>query len=487
MTSLTPSPLMVGLIPAATGLSFFLLSLPAGALADILDKRRLLLFAQAWMALAALGIGCLALAGVVGPWLLLGATFVLGIGAALAAPAWQAMVPELVPVKEVPVAVALGGLGFNLSRAVGPALGGVVVATAGSATAFLVNAVSFLGLLGALLRWRRAPRGSPLPAERLLAAMRAGVRYARHAPALRAVLVRSGLFILCGSALWATLPLLARQRLGLDSARYGLLLAAFGAGAIGSAAGLPRIRKRAPPEAIALGAGVLLALALAALAFVRSMASALIVLGVAGVPWLALMTSFNVAAQSAVPSWVRARALSFYGLVFFGGMAGGSAIWGAVAERTSIQVSLVCAAAALLATVAVSSRWSLPTFEPGALLPSRHWPTPLVAGSVEDERGPVLVTVEYRADPARAPEFEAAMRAVGRLRRRDGAVSWALFSDAAEPGRYLETFLVESWAEHLRQHERSTMADRPLEERVRSYLPGGMPRVTHYLSAERGR
>jgi len=481
MTSLASSPIMVALMQTATSLPIFLLALPAGALADIVDRRRLLIAAQLWMLVAAFLLGLLTLAGATTPWLLVGLTFTLGLGGAMTMPTWQAIVPELVPRSELVSAVTLGGLGFNLARAVGPALGGLIVAAAGAGSVFILNAVSFLGVVVVLYCWRRPARVSVLPAERMIGAMRSGLRYVRHAPALHAVLARSSLFILCGSALWALLPLLARRELGIGAVGYGVLLGCLGAGAITGGAALPAVRRAFTPDMLVVGASLLFAVVLAALATLRNFVPLCIVMFIGGMAWLTLLSSFNSCAQAAVPAWVRGRALAVYLLVFFGGSAVGSALWGTVALHSGIPAALLYAAMGLAAGLAVSVRYRLG--ELGAeLTPSLHWPEPAVFFDPPPDRGPVLVTVEYRIDPLQSRDFVREMHVLRTVRLRDGATDWWLFSDAADPARFLECFLVESWVEHLRQHERVTKADIPVQERVRDFHIGAEPpRVSHLL------
>ncbi len=484
MTSLAPSPTMVALVQAATSLPVFLVGLPAGALADMVDRRRFLLVTQAWMVVAAAALGVLTLADMVTPWGLLVLTFALGLGAAMNAPAWQAIVPELVPRAELHAAIALNSIAFNIARVIGPALGGLVIASLGSGAVFLLNAVSFLGVMIVLYRWQRSPEESHVPAEHITGAIRAGLRYVRHAPALRAVLVRSGVFILCGSALWALLPLLARSELGLDATEYGILLGSLGAGAIAGAVVLARIRLRLASDPLVAGATVLFAAATLLLASTRNFALLCGVMALAGMAWMALMSTLNVAAQTTVPAWVRARAMAVYLLLFQGGMAVGSTLWGAVATHVGIPLALLGAALGLIVGLAVMVRYRLTTDEEVDLTPSMHWHDPTVASEPQLEDGPVLVMVEYHIDPQRMPEFVQAMQALRLVRRRDGAIRWGLFSDTANPSRCVETFVAESWAEHLRQHERFTMTDRIAEEHVRAFHIGeDPPTVSHLISA----
>lgn len=482
MTSLAPSPLMVALVQTATSLPMFLLALPAGALADIVDRRRLLLLTQAWMMTAALGLGVVTLVGATTPWTLLAFTFLLALGTALNAPAWQAIVPELVARAELPAAVALTSMGFNISRAIGPALGGFVMAATGPAMVFLLNAASFIGIMTVLSRWRRASREATLPAERFFGAMRAGVRYVRHAPALRSVLVRTAAFILSGSALWAILPVVTRAELGRGSTDYGVLLACIGVGAVAGAAILPHFRRKLSVDWLCTGATVLFSGVTLALAIVRHFSLLCGILLVGGAAWLTLLSSFNTAAQTAVPSWVRARALAVYMLVFSGTMTVGSILWGTMATRLGIQTALIVAAVGLIVGLLTMWRYRLAVNEGLNLAPSLHWPTPTVMIEPEPEQGPVLVVVEYRIDPAQVRDFLDAMSLLRLIRRRDGALSWGLYSDPAEPGRYVEHFIVESWIEHLRQHERVTYADRAIEDRARAFHIGDDPPIVSHFT-----
>ena len=487
MTTLSASPAMVALVQAATSLPMFLLALPGGAIADVLDRRRLLIVTQTWMTLAAFGLGLTTAFGVTTPWLLLFFTFLLGLGAALNAPAWQASIPEMVPREDLPAAVFLGSVGFNIARAAGPALAGIVVAAAGPAVTFLVNAVSFLGVVIVLVAWRRPRQETVLPAERILGAMTTGMRYVRHAPEVIAPIVRGSTFVLCGSSLWALLPLVARSELKSGPAGYGLLLGALGLGAVAGAFALPHLKRDNSTDGVVAVATLVFAGATAALAYVREFWLLMAAMLLAGGAWLSLLSSLNVAVQTAVPSWVRARALSVYLLVFFGALAGGSALWGAVAERTGVPVALVASAAGMVVGLLATLRFHLRSGEGLNLAPSRQWPAPIVAHDLEPERGPVLVTVEYRIAPERAREFAETMRGVRRIRLRDGAMQWGLFVDSADPSLHTEIFLVKSWVEHLRQHERVTIADRDVEEQARAFHLGPDRPVVRHLIAEPAR
>ncbi len=484
MTTLAPAPLLVALMQTAETAPTFLLALPAGALADIVDRRRLLIFSQGWMLVAAVGLAAATLAGVATPSVLLVLTFALGLGAAMNAPAWQAIVPELVPRGELTSAVALNSVAFNIARAVGPALGGIIVAAAGPWAVFLLNSLSFVGVIFVLYRWRRAKVESISPAERVVGAMRAGLRYARHAPELRNVLVRTGVFATCASALWAMLPLVARRELGLGAFAYGVMLGGLGAGAILGAVVMPRLRQGVSANMLVILGTVLFAVATAALAQVRNFGLLCVAMTFGGLSWMTTMSSFNIGVQTVVPEWVRARALAVYLLVFFGSLAVGSAAWGAVAERVGTEWALVAAAAALIVGLAAAPFFPLRFSEELDLSPSLHWTDPAVVSEPGPEQGPVLVTVEYLIDPESVDDFLKAMKDFERILRRDGASRWGLFADPARPGRYLETFLVESWAEHMRQHARITREDLAAQARVRSFQIGDSPPTVTHLIAE---
>ena len=484
MTSLSPSPLWVALVQAATSLPVFVLALPGGALADIVDRRRLLLTAQLWMLIAAVALGLATLSGGLGPLGLLGLTALLGVGAAINAPVWQAVLPELVPDDELPAAVALGSVGFNIARAVGPALGGLLVAAAGPGVAFLVNAGSFLGVLLVVFGWRRRVPPPTLPPESVIGAVIAGLRFVRHQPPLRAVLVRAGAFMLCGSALWALLPIVAKQELGADATEYGLLLGSLGAGAVTGAFLLGKVRSQISMDALVAAAAVLLAAVVAVVAQVRVFGALLAALALGGVAWLALLSSFNTAVQLLVPAWVRGRAVAVYLLVFSGASTAGSALWGGVAAQTSTELALLVSAGGLLAGLVLIPRFPLPRARPTGLGPWPHWPAPITADAPAHDAGPVFVQVHYQVDPTQTPAFLQALTPLRAARHRTGAYAWYLLHDAAAPGRYVEQFQVASWLDHLRQHERVSEADQALQDAVNAYHQGpDTPRVEHLIAA----
>jgi MFS family permease/quinol monooxygenase YgiN len=483
MTSLAPSPLWVAMVQAATTLPMFLFALPGGALADVVDRRKLLILSQALILIGAAALAAATLLGLTTPLVLLALTAVMGLGAALSAPAFQAIVPELVGKPALSDAIALNSLGVNIARAIGPALGGVIVALAGPPAVYALNAVSILAVLGVLLLWKRQPTVSTLPAEHFFEALRAGYRYARHAPALQLVLVRSVAFFLFSSALWALLPLVGRQELGLDAAGYGALLGAMGAGAVGGAVILSKVRKIISANRLSIIASLLFAGATFALAHASDAWVAGGVMVVAGLAWITMLSGLNVAAQMAVPSWVKARALAVYLLVFQGAMTLGSLVWGMVASRTDIATALSVAAVALVLATATALRLRLPPANAMDLTPSGHWAEPTLAGEPPVERGPVMIQIEYRVDPEQVPAFARALHVFKSVRKRDGALSWQVFEDAAEPGLVIETFVAPSWLEHLRQHERITHDDRLTQDEIRRFHIGDQPPVVRHLIA----
>jgi MFS family permease len=483
MTSLAPSPLMVSLIQTAGNLPYFLFGLLAGTLADIADRRRLLIISQIWMLAAAGTLGILTLLHLTTPWILLEMSFALGIGAALGGPASQAIVPEIIPRDEVPEAVALNSMQFNFARGIGPAIGGLVVRVWGAGAAFLANAASFVGVLGVLLGWQRQPHKSVLPAERVYGGIRAGLRYARYSPVVRAVLVRSLLFGLGASAMWAVLPLAARVEFHADATGYGLIVAFFGIGAGACGFGLSMLHRLLASDRIAMCGGLVFALANALVATAHQVYVLWFATFLAGAAWVAATSTYNSSAQMALPAWVRARALSLYLLALQGGLALGSVTWGYLASRFGIRSALDASAGFLVLNVLVSMRFSLrgaEDFDP------RPWLMQEIKHAGDGpsmDQGPVMVYLEFRIQLAHAEEFEQAMRELEPIRRRDGAVMWSFFSDIADPCRYVEAYMVETWGEHVRQHYRGTASDSESWQRVRAFHIGPEPpRVLHLIA-----
>jgi MFS family permease len=478
-------PFEVALVQVATTLPVFLLVVPAGALGDILDRRRLLLAGQGLMFCGAASLALLAASGAAGPASMLALIAVMAVGQALSQPSFQAIQPELVPMAQVPQAALLNGANANIGRAVGPAIGGVLIAAAGPAGAFALNAACFLGVLLVLLMWRRPVEHRPLGAEHVLAAVKAGARYVRGAPQFAAVLVRSMLFMVFASALWALLPAMARGPLGLDADGYGLLLAALGLGAVLGTVVVARARQR-------LGAGFIVTLFSVAYAVSMSVVGLgtqvllmVPMLVVAGMSWVAVQSTLSACAQVLLPDWTRARGLAYAQLVFMGGQAFGALGWGTLADATSLPAAVVVPSAGLLAAMLAGRRLlSLPDRELD-MAPALFWPKPVGAVDPGYTAGPVLVTVDWPVRPGLTGEFITAMQEVGRSRRRTGAMMWGLFQDISAPSVFVETFLVSTWQEHLRQHfERGTVLDQRLEDRARALLvPGASPRIRHLIWA----
>jgi predicted MFS family arabinose efflux permease len=486
MTGLNPDPLIVALVQVATTLPMFLLGLPAGALADILDRRRLLIAVQIALTLLTAGFALLVRLELATALTLLIFTFLAGAGAALIAPAWQAIVPQLVPREDLAPAVALNSVGINISRAVGPALAGIIVGIAGLAAPFWLNAVSNLGVIAALIWWRPAAQGSKhLPAERFASAMRVGLRHAASNPHLRATLLRSVGFFLFASAYWALLPLVARNQIAGGPELYGILLGAIGAGAVGGAFALPPLKRKLGPDRLVAAGSVGTGAALVLFGVAREPVGALVASVVAGISWIAVLATLNVSAQVALPAWVRGRGLAVFAMVQFGAMSAGSAVWGQVAGMTGLAAAHVIAAAGVLLAVPLLWRWKLQTGADVDMAPSMHWQPPVLSHDVEGDRGPVLVTVEYRVDRNSRDAFLEAIALLAQQRRRDGAYGWGVYEDAADEGRFIESFYLSSWLEHLRQHERVTQADRELQERMRALLAAGSrPVVTHLVAPD---
>jgi len=485
MTSLSPQPFEVALVQAATTLPMFLFSLPAGALADIADRRRFLIAVQvAAVAIAALFAIFVWLDWVTPNWLL---TFIFlsGIATVMAMPAWQAVVPQLVPKEELSAGVALNGVGLNISRAIGPALAGLAIGALGMAAPYWINALSTLAVIAALIWWRPPqPIAQSLPAERFVNAIRSGLRYARYNPDLRATLIRSAGFFPLSSVYWALLPLLVRARIAGGPETYGILLGAIGAGAVCGAFVLPAAAKLGA-DRVMTGATVGTALALVLFAIAREPATALVACVLAGISWVAAIATLNVSAQFAVPGWVRGRGMAMFATVQFAGLAVGSIVWGQAAQEIGLPAVHVIAAIALVASIPLLRRWRLQTAAGLDLAPSMHWPAPLLSHDIEPDRGPVLVTIEYAVTGDERAAFFAAMAKLASERRRDGAYDWGIYEDAAQEGTFVETFHVDSWLEHMRQHQRVTNADRVLQDAADRFHAEGTPAVRHLIAARR--
>ncbi|WP_238475229.1 MFS transporter [Sphingomonas cavernae] len=486
MTSIAPSADMVALVQASTTLPIMLFSLAAGAIADNLDRRRIMLAAQCFMLLVSLALAGFAWAGWISPWLLLVFTFLIGCGAAFNGPAWQASVGDMVPRADLPGAIALNSMGFNIARSVGPAIGGAIVAAAGAATAFAINAVSYLGLILVLARWRPERHARLLPRESLGVAMAAGVRYAAMSPGIRAVLARSLLFGVGASAVPALMPLMARDLIGGGALTFGLLLGAFGLGAVAGAVASGPIRIRLSNEAIARMAALFFALAgiVAGLSHATLLTMAALV--IAGAGWVLALSTFNVTIQLSAPRWVVARALSLYQMAAFGGMALGSWLWGETAHQWGIAAALAGAALLQLAGVIAGFWLSLP--QTGGLnLDLRDWQEPETAVAIEPRSGPVVITIEYRIAPADILEFLTVMSERRRIRRRDGARHWTLLRDLGDPELWVERYHTPTWLDYVRHNQRRTQTDAINSERLLALHRGpGKPVVHRMIERQTG-
>lgn len=483
IVSLGGSALTVSLVQTATTLPTFLVGLPAGALGDILDRRKLMIGSQGFMLLCAALLGALTIAGEISVATVLALTFGIGLGSAFLRPSWQAVQPELVERDEIAQAAALNGVSMNMARAVGPAIGGVLVAVTSAGAVFMANAASFLGVMGVLGRWKRPVRETALGAEHVMHAMRVGTRYVRHSPRLRSVLTRTLAFCIFSSALWALLPVVVHHRLGMGSGGYGLLLGAVGVGAVGGAFVLAAARARWSADHVVGAATLGFAATAVVLAWSRSVPLVAAALVVSGLCWIAVLSSLNASAQLALPAWVRARGMATYLLVFQGGQAFGAVIWGTVATQSDTSIALSCVAGGLVLTLpALARRYRLAsgvTFDMTPAPPT--WTEPELAIEPDPHR-PVLVTVEYCVPAGNRQEFREVMQRVGRSRRRTGAERWSLYQDAQRPDRFVENYLMDSWDEHVRQqHQRWTRLDEELERRALELTEEGRPLQRQHL------
>jgi MFS family permease len=487
MLSIAASPDMVALVQASTALPIMLLSLVAGAMADNMDRRRVMVFAQIFMLSVSLALSICAWAGLVGPWTLLLFTFAIGCGSAFFAPAWQASVGDMVPRPEVPGAVALNSMGFNIARSVGPAIGGAIVAAAGAAAAFGVNAASYIALLVVLARWQRPPRTNALPSETLVIAMGAGLRYVWMSPHIRTVLLRAAVFGFGASSILALLPLVAKHLVSGGPLTYGLLLGAFGVGAVTGALSASRLREKLSTEAIVRWAGCILALAAALVAFSTFLVLTMAALLLAGAGWVLSLSTFNVSVQLSAPRWVVARALALYQMAAFGGLAAGSWLWGELAADLGISAALFISAGAVLICV-VLGRWA-PLSQAGELnldpLRTQMWNAPTTTVPVDERTGPVVITVEYIIDESDIEEFLGRMNERRRMRRRDGARNWRLLRDLSDPRLWIERYETPTWLDYIRLNNRATQDDASVPTRLRELHRGAEgPRVRRRIERQ---
>ncbi|WP_426489912.1 MFS transporter [Hymenobacter sp. 102] len=475
VTTLTTSALLVALMQTATSLPAFLLGLPAGAFGDLVDRRRLLLVTQGFMAVVALALGGLTLAGEVSALAVLGLTFLLGIGAAVNMPIWQTVTVELVPRPALPFAITLNGVSNNIARAIGPALGGLIIAHYSAGYVFLLNGVSFLGTWWVVYAWRRPAPESSGPAENFTGALRTGLRYVQYSPAIYAVLVRTFAFAFGASAMWALLSVVAARRLHLSSGSYGVLLSWLGAGAITGAFLMGRAGKRLTyDQRVLLGSAMFIGTNLG-LALMPTEVGLFPVMFLSGVAWLMVMTSFSTTVQLHVPRWVQARVVSVYMLVFQAGLALGSVAWGELADRASLLVALLAAAVWMLLSLLLAFPFPMHSAEGLNLDPATVEPGPAAPEGVEADDGPVIVMVEYQVHPGRQAAFREAVGPLTQLRLRNGALRAGMYTDISRPGYITEFYYVATWGEFERQQLRFTREDQMVEEQVRQFHAGPEP------------
>lgn len=487
MISLTRDPTLVALVQASTTLPIMLLSLLAGAIADNLEQRSVMLWAQWFMLLVSATLSVFAWQGWLTPWLLLGFTFLIGLGTALNNPAWQASVGEMVPRSALPAAVALNSMGFNIARSLGPALGGILVAAAGAAAAFLANAFSYLGLIAVLIRWRPAIRERQLPREGIGVAMDAGLRYASMSPHLRVVIVRSAMFGLSAVGLQALLPLVARDHISGGAFTYGILLGAFGLGAIGGGLLIGHLRPRLSNEQVATAGAVAVAAGTLVTGWSHLLPLTLVALMLAGAGWLLTLSTFTVTVQMAAPRWVVGRALSLYQMAAFGGMALGSWLTGELANRYGVGAALEITSLVQLVVALLAIRLPLPQVEALNLDPLSRWTEPDIAVAIQPRSGPIVITIEYRIAPSDIAKFLAEMAERRRIRIRDGARHWTLLRDLGDADLWIERYHVATWVDYVRHNQRRTHADAVNSERILALHRGpDTPRVHRMIERQTG-
>jgi len=486
MVELTGSAFLAALVQTAVFLPMFLLALPAGVLADTSDRRRLILGALMVQAATASTLALLVLGGMAGPGTLLFFIFVAGCCTALLSPAWNSAIGDSIPRDELPQAITAISIAYNAARAVGPALAGVVFALAGAGWIFLIAVLSTLAMWFGVRRWPPKPHPpSRLPAERLWGGMLSALRFARHSEAILAQLVRTVAYSASGSALWALLPSIAQRQLGLGAAGFGLLMGCLGGGAVTIGLVVGRLRERAGLEKLVAVGCLVFATVMLIAAFSHSRPLVYTALVFGGAAWMAVMTTFNTATQTSAPPWVRARATALHTLCALGSFAIGSAFWGALSGIVGLPSALCLAAACMGAGILLARRFALRMGQASDVTPATPWEDSFVFHEPDPEAGPVAVEIGYRI---RADETAAFLEAASQLRaprRRDGATFWRLYRDLADPSRYVERFIVTSWAEYLHQRARATQTDHELESRVRAYIVEGESVTMQHYIAER--
>jgi MFS family permease len=475
MTSIAGSADMVALVQASVTLPIMIFSLASGAIADTLDRRRVMLAAQVMMLSVSGLLAAFTYLGLITPWTLLIFTFLIGCGTALNNPSWQASVGDMVPRPVLPAAVTLNSVNFNLTRSVGPAVGGLIVATAGAPAAFLANAVSYLPLLFAIFRWNAPRQPSTLPPETFGNAMTTGLRYVAVSPHITKVLLRGFVFGFSAVAVLALVPIMARELPGGGPLLYGLLLGCYGAGAVAGAFLGGRARERWRNETLARAAFIGFAVSAA---IVGSSSTAIVTaLGMAlgGACWVLALAMFNVTVQLSTPRWVVGRALALYQTAVFGGMAAGAWLWGVLAEAADTRTALLSAALAMFGGALVGLRWPLPDRTDADLTPLNRWKLPSLALDLQGRSGPVAILMEYQIRDEDTGRFLDVMAEQRRVRRRDGARQWELMRDTQDPEHWMESYHVPTWNDYVRHNQRRTKADAGVWERIRELHAGSEP------------
>jgi len=475
MATLTPSALMVALVQTASTTPALLLGLVAGALADIVDRRRVLLVSQVLLLASTAVLGAATVAGIVGPFTLLALTFLIGIGFTFYMPTQQAMINDLVPYPELPPAVALGAVAFNVSRAVGPALAGALAAWWGAGATMLATSLLFVGMIVALRSVRRSAPANPGIPETIVSGIQSGMRYARHSPPLQALLIRIVSFTVCASALFALLPVVARDQLGMGAGGFGFLFGSFGAGAVAAALLVPARLRRLSLNTVVNAGFVLWAAGTALVAATPFLAVAVLGAAIAGSAWVSVLATTSAGTQSSAPAWVRARALALNLVAFQASLAVGSAIWGWLASLAGLRITLAASAAVTLALLALNQRVRVSLGSEADLKTGVQLPDIAVVSEPLPDDGPVLIQIEYRVDPENRAAFMRAIHAAAPTRRRNGASAWRIFRDLEDDGRFVERFVITSWAEYVRLRTRLTVADHALQERVLALQRPGVP------------
>lgn len=485
MTTLTNSEQMVALVTASTTLPIMGLSLLAGVLADNYDRRKIMLAAQIMMLVVSAGLTLATWFELLTPWLLLMFTFLIGCGAALHNPSWQATVGDIVPRQQVAAAVTANSMSFNLMRSIGPALGGLIIVVAGAAAAFAVNALSYLALIIALVLWRKQAEIRALPREPFRQAATAGVRYVGLSPNLLRIILRGFLFGLAAVSVLALLPLVARDLLQGSASTYGLLLGCFGIGAVGGALTNARSRRKFNTETIVKASFVMMALGVLLLSSGQSMLVSAIALFICGGCWMTCNSLLNVSLQLSTPRWVVGRALSFYMMSNALGMVAGSWLWGFLAESNGLQLALVASAATLIAGALVGYRLPLPEFERLNLDPLNRFIEPTLALQLKPRTGPIMITVDFEIAEHDIAEFLQTMAARRRIRLRDGARRWSLLRDLENPSIWTEKYYVATWVEYVRHNQRRTMSDSGISDALHALHQGeGLPRVRRMIERQ---